>query len=136
MAARKTKETAAKDQIINRPVFEFDKDLFKRSVEYNVRTMYRRKIGEATKQQVFQASAQALRDQIIDCWMATNQALEDQNPKKVYYLSMEFLMGRAFGNDAISLQAYEPIREALEELGFDLNAIEDEERDPALGNGG
>ena len=113
MAARKTKETAAKDQIINRPVFEFDKDLFKRSVEYNVRTMYRRKIGEATKQQVFQASAQALRDQIIDCWMATNQALEDQNPKKVYYLSMEFLMGRAFGNDAISLQAYEPIREAL-----------------------
>ncbi|MBQ1523638.1 MAG: glycogen/starch/alpha-glucan phosphorylase, partial [Firmicutes bacterium] len=119
-----------------RPTFNFDKDLFKRSVEYNVRTMYRRTMKEANNQQVFQASALALKDQIIDCWMKTQKALEDQNPKTLYYLSMEFLMGRAFGNDAISLMAYKPIKEALKELGFKINAIEDEEPDPALGNGG
>ncbi len=112
--------------MIKRPTFNFDKDLFKRSVEYNVRTMYRRTMKEATDQQVFQASAMALKDQIIDCWMRT----------QVVYLSMEFLMGRAFGNDAINLMAYEPIKQALKELGFKLDAIEDQEPDAALGNGG
>ncbi|MFA6663478.1 MAG: glycogen/starch/alpha-glucan phosphorylase, partial [Lachnospiraceae bacterium] len=121
---------------MKREQFTFDKDLFKRSVEYNIRTMYRQEISTATKQQIFQASAQALRDQIIDCWMRTQKAFEDQNPKQLVYLSMEFLMGRAFGNDAINLQAYEPMAEALKELGFDIYAIEDEEPDAALGNGG
>ena len=115
---------------------EFNKDLFKRSVEYNIKTMYRRTVEEADEQQVFQAAAFALKDQIIDCWMNTQKALEEQDPKILYYLSMEFLMGRAFGNDAINLQAYEPVKEALKELGFDINKIEDEEHDPALGNGG
>ncbi len=119
-----------------RPTFNFDKDLFKRSVEYNVRTMYRRTMKEATEQQVFQASALALKDQIIDCWMKTQKAFEDQNPKTVVYMSMEFLMGRAFGNDAINLMAYGAIKEALKELGFKINAIEDQEPDAALGNGG
>ena len=115
---------------------EFNKDLFKRSVEYNIKTMYRRTMDEANEQQVFQAAAFALKDQIIDCWMNTQKAFEEQDPKFVYYLSMEFLMGRAFGNDAINLQAFEPIKEALAELGFDINRIEDEEPDAALGNGG
>ncbi|MCH4035819.1 MAG: glycogen/starch/alpha-glucan phosphorylase [Lachnospiraceae bacterium] len=114
----------------------FDKDLFKRSVEYNVRTMYRREMSEATRQQVFQASAYALKDQIIDNWMRTQKAFEEKNPKTLYYLSMEFLMGRAFGNDLINLQAFAPVQEALAELGFDINEVEDEEPDPALGNGG
>ncbi|MBR2729869.1 MAG: glycogen/starch/alpha-glucan phosphorylase, partial [Lachnospiraceae bacterium] len=122
--------------MIKRPTFEFDKDLFKRSVEYNVRTMYRRTMKEATEQQVFQASALALKDQIIDCWMRTQKAFDDQDPKRLLYLSMEFLMGRAFGNDAINLMAYEPISEALKDLGFKMNAIEDQEPDAALGNGG
>ena len=122
--------------MIKRPAIEFDKDLFKRSVEYNVRTMYRRTMREATEQQVFQASALALKDQIIDCWMRTQKAFDDQDPKRLVYLSMEFLMGRAFGNDAINLMAYEPIKEALKELGFKMNAIEDQEPDAALGNGG
>ncbi|MDO4285485.1 MAG: glycogen/starch/alpha-glucan phosphorylase [Eubacteriales bacterium] len=121
---------------LKRPQLNFDKDLFKRSVEYNVKTAYRRTMEEATKQQVFQAAALALKDQIIDCWMRTQQAFEEENPKTLVYLSMEFLMGRAFGNDAINLQAYEPVAEALKELGFDVNAIEDEEPDAALGNGG
>ena len=122
--------------MIKRPAIEFDKDLFKRSVEYNVRTMYRRTMKEATDQQVFQASALALKDQIIDCWMRTQKAFDDQDPKKLVYLSMEFLMGRAFGNDAINLMAYQPIADALKELGFKMNAIEDQEPDAALGNGG
>ena len=94
--------------MIKRPTFNFDKDLFKRSVEYNVRTMYRRTMKEATDQQVFQASAMALKDQIIDCWMRTQKVFDEKDPKQVVYLSMEFLMGRAFGNDAINLMAYEP----------------------------
>ena len=122
--------------MIKRPKFTFDKDLFKRSVEYNVRTMYRRPIKEATEKQVFQASAMALKDQIIDCWMKTQKAFDEQDPKTVVYLSMEFLMGRAFGNDAINMMAYQPIKEALKELGFKINAIEDQEPDAALGNGG
>ena len=122
--------------MIKRPQYVFDKDLFKRSVEYNVRTMFRRTMKEATKQQVFQASAFALKDQIIDCWMKTQKAFDQQDPKTVIYLSMEFLMGRAFGNDAINLCAYKEEKEALKELGFDINAIEDEEPDAALGNGG
>ena len=91
--------------MIKRPTFNFDKDLFKRSVEYNVRTMYRRTMKEATDQQVFQASAMALKDQIIDCWMRTQKVFDEKDPKQVVYLSMEFLMGRAFGNDAINLMA-------------------------------
>ncbi len=122
--------------MVKRPKFTFDKDLFKRSVEYNVKTMYRRTMKEATEQQVFQAAAMALKDQIIDCWMKTQKAFDDQDPKTVVYLSMEFLMGRAFGNDAINLTAYQPVKEALKELGFKMDAIEDQERDAALGNGG
>ncbi len=114
----------------------FDKDLFKRSVEYNVRTMYRREMADASEQQVFQASALALKDQIIDAWMRTQKEFEEKNPKTLYYLSMEFLMGRAFGNDLINLRAFQPVAEALEEMGFDINRIEDQEPDPALGNGG
>ncbi|MBO5564143.1 MAG: glycogen/starch/alpha-glucan phosphorylase [Lachnospiraceae bacterium] len=121
---------------MKRPKFKFNKDLFKRSVEYNIKTMYRRTLEEADKDQVFQAAAYALKDQIIDCWMQTQQAFDEQDPKVLVYLSMEFLMGRAFGNDAINLQAFKPVEEALNDLGFDINAIEDREPDPALGNGG
>ncbi len=122
--------------MIKKTQISFDKELFKRSVEYNVRTMYRREMDEATKEQVFQAAAYALKDQIVDDWMRTQKEFDEKNPKTLYYLSMEFLMGRAFGNNLINLQAYEPVAEALKELGFDINTIEDQEPDPALGNGG
>ena len=118
------------------PQFKFDKDLFKRSVVYNVRTRYRREMSEATEQQVFQAAALAVEDQLIDCWMRTQKAFEEENPKTLYYLSMEFLMGRAFGNDLVNLEAFDEVKSALKELGFDINRIEDQEPDPALGNGG
>lgn len=114
----------------------FDKDLFKRSVVYNVKTLYRKSMEEASPQQIFQAVSYAVKDAIVDKWMTTQEEYEKQDPKLVYYLSMEFLMGRALGNNTINLQAYEPVKEALEELGVDINAIEDQEPDAALGNGG
>ena len=122
--------------MIKKTQISFDKALFKRSVEYNVRTMYRREVGEASPEQMFQAAAYALKDQIVDDWMRTQKEFDEKNPKTLYYLSMEFLMGRAFGNNLINLKAYEPVAEALEELGIDLNTLEDQEPDPALGNGG
>ncbi len=115
---------------------DFDKEMFKRSVVYNVKTLYRRTMEEATEQQIFQAVCYAVKDAIIDSWMSTKKEIEKTDPKTVYYMSMEFLMGRALGNNLINLTYYDEVKEALEELGCDLNAIEDEERDAALGNGG
>lgn len=115
---------------------KFDKDLFKRSVVYNVKTLYRKTLEEASPQQIFQAVTYAIKDAVIDHWLESQKEYEKQDPKTVYYLSMEFLMGRALGNNIINLQAYEDVQEALEELGLDLNAIEDQEPDAALGNGG
>ncbi len=114
----------------------FDKDLFKRSVLYNVKTLYRKTMEEATPQQIFEAAGYAIKDVIIDHWMTTQKAADEQDPKIVYYMSMEFLMGRAFGNNLINLKAWKPVAEALDELGVDINVIEDQEPDAALGNGG
>ena len=114
----------------------FDKEMFKKNVMYNVKTLYRKTLEEATLQQIFQAVAYTVKDTIIDNWLETQQEYEKKDPKTVYYLSMEFLMGRALGNDLINLQEYKPVKEALEELGLDLNVIEDQEPDAALGNGG
>ncbi|WP_026492360.1 MULTISPECIES: glycogen/starch/alpha-glucan phosphorylase [unclassified Butyrivibrio] len=121
---------------MKRKKLSFDKELFKRSVLYNVKTLYRKNIEEATPQEIFQASAYAIKDAIVDHWMTTQKAANEQDPKIVYYMSMEFLMGRALGNNLINLQAYKPVKEALDELGVDINVVEDQEPDPALGNGG
>ena len=112
----------------------FDKEAIKKSIIDNVKNQFRKTIDEATPQQVYQAVAYAVKDVIIDNWIATQKTFDDLKVKKVYYLSMEFLMGRALGNNIINLGEQKEIREALEELGFDLNAIEDQEPDPALGN--
>ena len=114
----------------------FKKEAFKKSVKDNVKFLYRKTIEEATQEQIFQAVSYSVKDVIIDNWLATQKAYEEQDPKIVYYMSMEFLMGRALGNNLINLCAYGEVKEALEELGFDLNCIEDQEPDPALGNGG
>ena len=114
----------------------FDKEIFKKSVVDNVKNLYRRTIDEATPNQVFQAVAYAVKDVIIDEWIATHKEYEKKDVKTVYYLSMEFLMGRALGNNIINIRARQEVREALDELGFDLNVIEDQEPDAALGNGG
>ena len=115
---------------------EISKEEFKKSIIENVKNQYRRTIDEATPQQIFQAVSYAIKDVIIDDWIATQKQFDETGAKKVYYLSMEFLMGRALGNNIINLGAKKAVKEALEELGFDLNAIEDQEPDPPLGNGG
>ncbi len=114
----------------------FDKEKFKKELESNVRMLFRRKLEEATPQQIYQAVAYSVKDDIIDNWIETHKAYEKQDKKMVYYMSMEFLMGRALGNNMINLLCYDDVRETLEELGFDLNLIEDQEPDAALGNGG
>lgn len=115
---------------------KISKEAFKQAIIDNIRMLYRKTIDEASKEQVYQAVSYAVKDIIIDNWMATQKEYEKRDVKTVYYLSMEFLMGRALGNNIINICALKEVKEALEELGFDLNAIEDEERDPALGNGG
>ncbi|MBT9777626.1 glycogen/starch/alpha-glucan family phosphorylase [Clostridium sp. MCC353] len=114
----------------------FDKETFKKSVIYNVKNLYRRTIDEAKPEQVFQAVAYAVKDVIIDEWIATHKEYEKEDAKTLYYLSMEFLMGRALGNNIINIMARDEVKEVLDELGFDLNVIEDQEPDAALGNGG
>ncbi len=115
---------------------EINKEEFKKDVKSNLRALFRKDIDEATGQQIFQAVAYATKDYIVDMWIATHKKYEEQDAKTVYYLSMEFLMGRALGNNVINLGADKQIREALEELGLDLNVIENEEPDAGLGNGG
>ena len=114
----------------------FSKKAFIKTVTENVRTMYRKTLEEATQQELFQAVSYAVKDVVMDEWMATQQAFDKQDPKTVYYMSMEFLMGRALGNNLINLCAYKEVKEALAEIGLDLSVIEDQEPDPALGNGG
>ena len=120
----------------NKETMTFNKEKAAGVVRYNVRNLFRKKLEDATQQELFQAVSYAVEDEIIDRWMATQLEMDKKDPKILYYMSMEFLMGRALGNNLINLCAYKEVKEALEEAGMDLNAIEDQERDPALGNGG
>ena len=114
----------------------FDKDAFKKEVKDNVRVLYRKELSEATEQQIFNAVCFAVKERVIENWMESQKEYDKKDPKTVYYLSMEFLMGRALGNNLINLQIYEDVAKALKELGVNINVIEDQERDAALGNGG
>ena len=122
--------------MLKKAPMKFDKELFKGTVLNNIKTLYRKTLEEATEQQIFQAVSYAIKDVVVDNWMATQKEYEKKDPKIVYYMSMEFLMGRALGNNLINLRAYKEVAEALDELGVDLNLVEDQEPDPALGNGG
>ena len=115
---------------------QFKKEAFKESVKENVKFLYRKTLEEATQKQIFQAVSYTVKDVIIDDWLESQNAYHEKDPKIVYYMSMEFLMGRALGNNLLNLTAYNEVKEALDELGLDLNVIEDQEPDPALGNGG
>ncbi len=115
---------------------KFDKEEFRRSIIYTLKSQFRKKVADATPQEVYQAVAYAVKDIIVDDWIATHKEYEKEDSKTLYYLSMEFLMGRALGNNIINLMDYEPIKETLDEMGFDLNVLEDQEPDAALGNGG
>ena len=114
----------------------FNKEKFIEDVKENVKNLYRKTLDEASQQEIFQAVSYTVKDVIIDDWLATQKAFDKQDPKMVYYMSMEFLMGRALGNNMINLKMYKEVKEALEEIGLNLDEIEDQEPDPALGNGG
>ena len=113
-----------------------DKEKFIQEIKNNVKNLYRKTLEEASQQEVYQAVSNAIKNVIIDQWLATQKTFEKEDPKILYYMSMEFLMGRALGNNLINMTAYQQVKEALDEIGFDLNVIEDQEPDPALGNGG
>ena len=114
----------------------FNKEAFIEDVKENVKNLYRKTLDEASQQEIFQAVSYTVKDVIIDDWLATQKAFDKQDPKMVYYMSMEFSMGRALGNNMINLKMYKEVKEALEEIGLNLDEIEDQEPDPALGNGG
>lgn len=132
--AQKTPESKQKENIMKSKMFE--KETFKKEVVENVKYLYRKTMDEASEQEIFQAVSYVVKDVIIDQWLATQQEFDKADPKIVYYMSMEFLMGRALGNNLINLTVYNEVKEALEEMGINLNAVEDQEPDPALGNGG
>ena len=113
-----------------------NKDQFIADVKQNVKNLYRKSYEEATEQEIYQAVSLAVKDDVIDKWLATQETMKKDDPKIVYYMSMEFLIGRLLGNNLINLGSYGVVKEALEDLGFDINVIEDQEPDPALGNGG
>ena len=115
---------------------DFSKEKFKNEVKNYIKVVSRKTIEEASPLDVYTGVAYGLKDFIIDQWIATHKEYEKQDVKTVYYLSMEFLTGRALGNIIINLAARKEIKEAIEELGLDLNLIEDQEPDAALGNGG
>ena len=114
----------------------FNKEAFIEDVKENVKNLYRKTLDEASQQEIFQAVSYTVKDVIIDDWLATQKAFDKQDPKMVCYMSMEFLMGRALGNNMINLKMYKEVKEALGEIGLNLDEIEDQEPDPALGNGG
>ena len=114
----------------------FEKEAFKKEVEQNVKQLFRKTVDEVSQQELYQAVSYVVKDAIIDDWIATQKQYEKDDPKIVYYMSMEYLLGRALGNNLINMTAYKEVKEALEEMGLNLNELEDQEPDPALGNGG
>ena len=136
------KETAAKavgsetEVKVTKPENTMDKATMKALIIANLKNLYRKEIQDATPQQIYQAVAYSVKDTVIDDWIATHRTYEEKGVKKLYYMSMEFLVGRALGNTILALQEQEVVKEVLAELGYDLVNIEDEEPDPALGNGG
>ncbi len=116
--------------------YHIDKDKLKSRMTELIKGELIPDLKSATDAQIYKALATALKEQFIDAWNGTREKCQEQDLKRVYYLSMEFLMGRALGNNLINLGAVKEVRELLDELGVDLNCIEDQERDWALGNGG
>ena len=103
------------------------KEEFKKRVKDQAKMLYRKTLDEVSDRHKFVCVAYAVKDIVIDQWIATQKAYDEADGRTVYYLSMEFLMGRALGNMIINLSARDEIKESIEELGLDLNVIEDQE---------
>ena len=104
--------------------------------DFHLRYTLAKSRSQATDRDRYEALARSVRDRLVERWIKTMRTYQRRNPKRIYYLSVEFLMGRLLGNNVISLQFEDPCREALEGLGLDWNALRDYETDAGLGNGG
>ena len=113
-----------------------DKATFKKQLFENVKMLSRKTIETASEEQIYEAVVFTIRDYVNDKWIKTHDKYRDDDVKVVYYLSMEFLMGRFLGNTLLNLSALDEIKEILDELNINYNTIEDAENDPGLGNGG
>ena len=113
-----------------------DKETFKNQLFENVKMLSRKTIENASKEQIYEALVFTVRDYVTDMWIKTHEQYYKEDVKVVYYLSMEFLMGRFLGNTILNLSVIDEIKEILDELNIDYNELEDAERDPGLGNGG
>lgn len=124
--------------IMDKMSCNFNKEEFKQEIIDHVRNFSRKELKDATPQELYQAVSFAVRDIITENWIATHNAYDQQDPKIVYYLSMEFLTGRALGNNLLNLTITEQVSQALDELEIDMNLslIEEQEADAGLGNGG
>lgn len=109
---------------------------FEKELKDNVRDLYRKDFEKASPKEIYHAFSLIVKDAVIDRWIETQKTIDRDDPKILYYMSMEFLMGRALGNNLINIGAYSVAAKYLEDLGYDISAIEDQEPDPALGNGG
>ncbi|KAF5065204.1 Glycogen phosphorylase [anaerobic digester metagenome] len=113
-----------------------EKETLKTMIRENVKTLYRKNIETASAEEIYHAAVFSLRDLITDKWIKTHDTYSEKDAKIVYYLSMEFLMGRFLGNALINMGMNTVIKEVFAELGIDYNTVEDAEPDPGLGNGG
>jgi starch phosphorylase len=118
--------------------YDFNKDKFKEEILDHVRNFSRKSLEDATPQELYQAVAFAVRDIITDDWIASQRLYNKTAPKTLYYLSMEFLIGRALGNNLVNMGIWDNVNEVLHELNIKMNfsQIEEEEPDAGLGNGG
>ncbi|MCL2203532.1 MAG: glycogen/starch/alpha-glucan phosphorylase [Defluviitaleaceae bacterium] len=112
------------------------KEDIKSGVVEMLRTAYRKTVSNASPQQIYNALALTIKEYVSEHWIATHEHFEKADVKTVYYLSMEFLMGRFMGNAILNLSLRDTVKEALDELGIDINMAEEAEQDPGLGNGG
>lgn len=115
---------------------QINKEDFKKQLVENLRILSRKTIDNASNENIYQALVFTIRDLVSDKWISTHDTYNKEDCKIVYYLSMEFLMGRFLGNAVLNMSMYDGVKEALDELGIDFNMLEDTERDPGLGNGG
>ncbi|MDO5088863.1 MAG: glycogen/starch/alpha-glucan phosphorylase [Leptotrichiaceae bacterium] len=115
---------------------KIDRSQLKDSILRKLRRQYGKTIEEAHEYEIYYAVSRATLDYIVENWYNTKKTYAKKQVKQMYYFSAEFLMGRYLGNNLINLQINDAVRETLEELGVDINKIEDREIDAGLGNGG
>ena len=118
------------------PTTSFDKDSIKASIIGKLQRYNGRTIEEASNGQIYRALASTVRDQIMQKWMISREERKTNNNKRLFYLSVEFLMGRSLYTNILNLVSLDAYKQALDELHIDVDKVLQEEPEPALGNGG